>query len=49
MRVSEIEIVSSAGSCQLQALVETDRDPDDAHWFEPFLLWYRFPAWGRPF
>ena len=49
MRVSAVEIVDLDGCAQLQALVESDRDPDDAHWFEPFLLWYRYPAWCRPF
>jgi hypothetical protein len=49
MRVSTIEVVELAEACQLQAWVESDIDPDDAHWWEPFLLWYRFPAWCRPY
>lgn len=48
MRVSNIEIVELDDACQLQALVESDLDPDDARWLEPFVLWYRFPVWCRP-
>lgn len=49
MRVSTIEIIELDDGCQLQALVESDIDPGDARWLEPFVLWYRFPAWCRPF
>ena len=38
MTVSEIQILSTPGYCQLQAMVETV-DPV----IKPFLLWYRFP------
>jgi hypothetical protein len=48
MRVSEIAVVDRSADCQVQALVESDFSPDDAHWWEPFLLWYRFPSWCRP-
>jgi hypothetical protein len=49
MQVSAIEVVDLDNACQIQALIESDFDPDDAQWFEPFLLWYRFPAWCRPY
>ena len=45
MRVSAIEVVSREETCQIQAWVESDFAAEDARSFEPFLLWYRFPAW----
>ncbi len=49
MRVSNIEIVELDDACQLQALVESDLNRGDPRWLEPFVLWYRFPAWCRPY
>ena len=49
MRVSEIQVIPTAEAVQLQGLVESDCDADDAFWFAPFILWYRFPAWCAPF
>jgi hypothetical protein len=49
MRVSEIEVTSTADSCELRGYVSSDRDPDHDDWFEPFALWYRFPPWCAPF
>ncbi len=49
MRVTRIEVLAGESSCRLQALVESDLDPDEPDWFEPFPLWYRFPAWCQPF
>ena len=49
MRVSAIEVVSHQETCQLQAWIESDRDDGDIRSFEPFLLWYRYPAWCEPF
>ena len=49
MRVSEIAIVDLSGACQLQARVESGRDPELAEGFPPFTLWYRFPPWCRPY
>jgi hypothetical protein len=34
---------------QLQGVVASDGDPEDAAWFEPFSLWYRFPVWCEPY
>ena len=44
MRVSAIEVTDQAASCQIQARVESE-----AGRFEPFLLWYRYPAWCQPY
>jgi hypothetical protein len=49
MRVSEVAVIDLAGACQLQARVESDRDPDLAEGFPPFMLWFRFPQWCRPY
>ena len=49
MRVFDIRVVPLADTCQLQARVESDADPRGAAWFAPFVLWYRFPDWCRPF
>jgi hypothetical protein len=49
MRITDVEVISAADYCQLQGWVESDADPDDADWFEPFSLWHRFPPWCRPF
>jgi hypothetical protein len=49
MRVSEIQVLSSDRYCELRGRVESDIDPDDAQWWEPFDLWYRFPLWCEPF
>jgi hypothetical protein len=48
MRVSQIDVVPVGEAVQLQALVASDRDPDDDDWFAPFTLWYRFPRWCEP-
>jgi hypothetical protein len=45
MRLTEIRIVPREDACQLEGEVESDVDPDDAQWFAPFTLWYRFPVW----
>ncbi len=44
MRVSAIEVTEQTASFQIQAWVESE-----AGHFEPFPLWYRYPAWCRPF
>lgn len=44
MRVSAIEVTEQGATCQLQAQVASE-----AGLFEPFLLWYRYPAWCRPY
>ena len=44
MRVSAIEVTEQGATCQLQARVASE-----AGLFEPFLLWYRYPAWCRPY
>jgi hypothetical protein len=44
MRVSAIEVTEQTASCQVQAWVESESDQ-----FEPFPLWYRYPAWCRPY
>jgi hypothetical protein len=49
MRVSEIAVIERPGACQLQARIESDRDPELAEGFPPFTLWYRFPRWCRPY
>jgi hypothetical protein len=49
MRVSEIQLVDAGDVCQLQAHVASDRDVADGDWVPPFTLWFRFPAWCRPF
>jgi hypothetical protein len=49
MRVSDIAVVPYEDSWQLQGWVESDRALDDGNRFEPFLLWYRFPGWCRPY
>jgi hypothetical protein len=49
MRVSQIAVIPSADYCQLQARVASDFAADDAQWFEPFTLWYRFPPWCAPY
>ena len=48
MRVSDIRITETAGSCQLAGLVASDAHPDETDWFDPFLLWWRFPPWCAP-
>src|SRR5688500_8631316 len=49
MRVSEIRVIATGDGCELHGRVTSDAEPDDADWFEPFSLWYRFPAWFLPF
>lgn len=49
MRVSEIQLINADDACQVQARVASDRDAADGDWFAPFTLWFRFPAWCRPF
>src|SRR5215213_4373417 len=49
MRVSDIQVVSAADWCQIEGRVESEADPGDPYWFEPFLLWYRFPPWCQPY
>jgi hypothetical protein len=49
MRVSDVEVTTTADSCELRGQVASDRDPDHDDWFEPFMLWYRFPLWCTPF
>src|SRR5215213_7692152 len=49
MRVSDIQLVNTKETCQIQGWVESDRDEDDALWFSPFTLWHRFPHWCAPF
>jgi hypothetical protein len=51
VRLAGIELYANRDgeSVQLQGWVESDIDPDDAAWFEPFPLWYRFPSWCEPF
>lgn len=49
MRVSDIQIIPSGDECELRGRVESDIDPDDAQWFAPFDLWYRFPLWCEPY
>lgn len=44
MRVSAIEVTEQAASCQVQAWIESGSGQ-----FEPFPLWYRYPAWCRPY
>ena len=44
MRVSAIEVTEQGATYQLQARVASE-----AGLFEPFLLWYRYPAWCRPY
>lgn len=47
MRVSTIQIAEQPGTCELRAQVQSDRSWDEDDWFEPFPLWYRFPASWR--
>ena len=49
MRVSGIEVVATNEHCQLQAWVESEAAAGGARWFEPYLLWHRFPAWCLPY
>lgn len=49
MRVRDIQVVSAADWCQIEGRVESEADPDDPYWFEPFVLWYRFPPWCHPY
>src|SRR5919112_957386 len=49
MRVSDIRVVTTEETCQIQGWVESDRAEDDAHWFAPFTLWHRFPRWCEPY
>src|SRR5215211_2706317 len=49
MRVSDIEVVTTVETCQIQGRVESDRAKDDAQWFAPFTLWHRFPRLCEPF
>jgi hypothetical protein len=49
MLVTDIQVIPAHDHCRLQAWVESETDPDDAAWFEPFDLWYRFPAWCAPY
>ena len=49
MRVSEISLVPNGEQWQLEGVVASDVDPDDAEWFVPFTLWYRFPDWCAPY
>lgn len=44
MRVSAIEVTEQGATCQLQAWVASE-----AGQFEPFPLWYRYPAWCQPY
>lgn len=53
MRVADVELVRSRNEdgefVQMQGRVTSDADPDDAVWFEPFALWFRFPVWCEPY
>lgn len=53
MRVTDIQVSriqqDADEFAQLQGIVVSDIDPDDAAWFEPFSLWYRFPCWCEPY
>jgi hypothetical protein len=49
MRVPNIEVVATDQYCQLQAWVESESAQGGARWFEPFLLWHRFPTWCEPY
>jgi hypothetical protein len=49
MRVSDIRVVTTEETCQIQGWVESDRDEEDARWFAPFTLWHRFPRWCEPY
>jgi hypothetical protein len=49
MRVSDIRVVTTEETCQIQGWVESDRPEDDAQWFAPFTLWHRFPRWCEPY
>jgi hypothetical protein len=45
MRVADVQVTSRPEWCELRARIESDGDAT----FEPFELWYRFPAWREPF
>lgn len=47
MRVSAIRVVSLPDGCELRARVDGDAAADEAGWFAPFDLWWRFPTWCR--
>jgi len=49
MRISDITVVALGDACELRARVESDADPEGPAWFDPWVLWYRFPAWCQPF
>ena len=49
MRVSDIRVLATGDGCELRGRVTSEVKPDAADWFEPFILWYRFPAWCLPF
>jgi hypothetical protein len=48
MRVSDSEVIDRGDACELRAWVAGDAPPDDADWFEPTPLWFRFPRWCLP-
>ena len=49
MRVSDIAILDLPEACQLQARVTCERHENHDEWFDAFDLWFRFPAWCRPY
>jgi hypothetical protein len=49
MRVSDIRVFATSDGCELHGRVDSEANPDDPDWFEPFSLWYRFPSWCLPF
>jgi hypothetical protein len=49
MRVSDSEVIDRGDACELRAWVAGDASPDDADWFEPASLWFRFPRWCLPY
>ena len=49
MHVSDIRVLATGDGCELRCRVTSETNPDAADWFDPFTLWYRFPAWCLPF
>ena len=49
MHVSDVDVIDRGDSCELRAWVAGDAPADDADWFEPSQLWFRFPHWCLPY
>jgi hypothetical protein len=48
MRIIDIRVATTGDCCELRGRVVSDFPPDEARWFAPFDLWYRFPSSRQP-